>query len=56
MRLIVGQSVDEIAVESPIIFSGIDLHGCPVGGEVFGGNVRYCRARRFGGDVRFRSD
>ena len=30
MRLIFGQSVDKIAVESPIIFGGINSQGCPV--------------------------
>jgi len=30
MRLIVGQSVDKIAFESPIVFGGIKSHRCPV--------------------------
>ena len=32
MRLIIGQSVDKMAVESSIVFSGIRLHECPPGG------------------------
>ena len=32
MRLIFGQLVDEIGVESPIAFSGIKLNRCPIGG------------------------
>ena len=31
MRLIFGQPVDKIAVESPIVFGGIKLYDCPVG-------------------------
>ena len=33
MKLIFGQSVDKMAVESPIVFGGIKLHRCPVGGR-----------------------
>ena len=33
MRLIVGQSVDKIAFECPIVFGGIKSHRCPVGGR-----------------------
>ena len=33
MRLISGQPVDKVAVESPIVFGGIKLHDCPVGGR-----------------------
>ena len=33
MRLILGQLVDKIAVESPIVFGGIKSHGCPIGGQ-----------------------
>ena len=37
MRLIFVQSVDKIAVKSPIVFGGIKLHRCPVGGRgIFG--------------------
>ena len=32
MKLIFDQSVDKITVESPIVFGGIKLHDCPVGG------------------------
>ena len=32
MRLVFGHPVDEIEVESPIVFGGIQLHGCLVGG------------------------
>ena len=30
MRLILGQPVDKIAVESPIVFGGMKSHGCPI--------------------------
>ena len=33
MRLIFGQSVDKIEVESPIVCSGTKLHRCPAGGR-----------------------
>ena len=33
MKLIFGQPVDKIAVESPIVFGIIKLHECPVGGR-----------------------
>ena len=33
MRLILGQPIDKIAVESPIVFGDIKLHGCPIGGR-----------------------
>ena len=34
MRLIFGQPVDnKVAVESPIVFGGIKLHDCSVGGR-----------------------
>jgi len=33
MRLIFGQSVDKLGLESPIVFNGIKLHRCPVGGQ-----------------------
>ena len=33
MRLVFGQPVDKIEVESPIVFGGIQLHGCLVGGR-----------------------
>ena len=33
MRLIVGQPVDKMAVESPIVFGGIKSHECPAGGR-----------------------
>jgi len=33
MRVMIGQSVDEISIESPIVFGGIKLHDCPVGGR-----------------------
>ena len=33
MRLIFAQPVDKIEVESPIVFGGIVLHRCLVGGR-----------------------
>ena len=33
MKLILGQPVDKIAVESPIVFGGIKLNGCLIGGR-----------------------
>ena len=33
MRIIFSQSVDKIEVESSIVFGGIKLHDCPVGGR-----------------------
>ena len=33
MRLIFGQPVDKIEVESPIVFGGIKSQGCSVGGR-----------------------
>ena len=33
MKLIFGQSVDKIGVETPIVFGGIKSHGCSVGGR-----------------------
>ena len=33
MRVMFGQSVDKIAVESPIVFGGIKSHECPAGGR-----------------------
>ena len=32
-----GQSVDKIAVESPIVFGGIKSYDCPVGGRGISG-------------------
>jgi len=31
MKLIFGQPVDKITVQSPIVFGGIKSHDCPVG-------------------------
>jgi len=31
MKLIFGQPVDKMAVETPIVFKGIRSHGCSVG-------------------------
>ena len=33
MKMIVGQPVDKMAVESPIVFGGIWSHECPAGGR-----------------------
>ena len=33
MKLILGQPVDKISVESPIVFGGIQWHGCLIGGR-----------------------
>jgi len=33
MKLIFGQPVDKMAVESPIVFGSLNSHGCPVGGR-----------------------
>ena len=39
MKLIFGQPVDKIAVESPIVFGGIKSHGCSVGRRGFLGVI-----------------
>ena len=33
MKLILGQPVDKMAVESPIVFGSIKLHGFPISGR-----------------------
>ena len=33
MRLILGQSIDKMAVENPFVFGGLKSYRCPVGGR-----------------------
>ena len=41
MRLILGQLVDKITVESPIVFGGIKLNRCLIGGRGVLGVMSY---------------
>ena len=55
MRLIFGHPVDKIDVESPIVFGGIKLHDCPVGGRGVLGVMPGCDPiyMKFNMDVKF---
>jgi len=55
MRLILGQSVDKMAVENRIVFGGLKSHRCPVEGEAFWGVMADFRPidMKFGVEVEF---
>ena len=55
MKLIFGQPVDKITVESPIVFGGIKSHRCPEGGRgILGVMLDFDRIyTKFGMEVKY---